>query len=311
LIANPKKMMNGFCRCGHGFGLWYTYNMNPARCHKPFRFLKALGIATWAVVGIHLSAPALSASETPLDLSTKSHVNDDGKVTIALTLKNSGRQSLFHIHPMFHFHHTMSPMPMIDRLDPGQSVTLENKKHPDVWLVGSYPVVARVSYKETEKAEEFRTSMHIDSFYFEEPKVSQIEGDLVAEVGEDSSHFRISLKNPSPAFKNIRMMLLLPPELSADRFQGMKGFTMRAGEEKSFEVPVRKTSGPPGGVFPVHLLVEYGGMQRHYSGDIRGEINFGPMTGQGAFWPQMLVFVFLAGTLWLALSRRFSIFQSA
>jgi len=284
--------------------------MNPARCHKPFRFLNALGIVAWAVAGILLSAPGLLASVTYLDLSTRSHVSDNGKVTIALTLKNSGRQPLFHIHPMFHFHHTMSHMQMIHRLDPGQSVTLENKKHPNVWLVGSYPVVARVSYKETEKAAETRTSMHIDSFYFEEPKVSQIEGDLVAEVGEDSSHFRISLKNPSPAFKNIRMMLLLPPELTADRFQGMKGFTIRAGEEKSFEVPVRKTSGPPGGVFPVHLLVEYGGMQRHYSGDIRGEINFGPVIGQGAFWPQMLVFAFLAATLWLVLSRRFSIPKS-
>jgi hypothetical protein len=304
-------MMNGFCRCRQGFGLWYTYNMNPARCHKPFSFLKVLGNLAWAVAGLLFSAPGLWASETPLDLSTKSHVNDNGKVTIALTLKNSGGQPLFHIHPMFHFHHAMSHMPMVHRLDPGQSVTLENKKHPDVWLVGSYPVVAMVSYKEAEKAAESRTSMHIDSFYFEEPKVSQIEGDLVAEVSEDSSHFRISLKNPSPAFKNIRMMLLLPPELTADRFQGMKGFTIRAGEEKYFEVPVRKTSGPPGGVYPVHLLVEYGGMQRHYSGDIRGEINFDRAIGQGGFWPQMLVFVFLAVTLWLAFSRRFSNLQSA
>jgi hypothetical protein len=285
--------------------------MNPARCCHPFRLFEALGIVIWAVVGILLSVSSLWASENSLDLSTKSHVNGEGKVTIALTVKNSGRQPLFHIHPMFHFHHAMSPMPKIHRLAPGQSVTLENKKHPDVGLVGSYPVVAMVRYKETEKAAESRTSMHIDSFFFEEPKVSQIEGALVAKAGEDSSQVRISLKNPSPAFKNIRMMLLLPPELTADRFKGMKGFTIRAGEEKSFDVPVRKTSGPPGGVYPVHLLVEYGGMQRHYSGDIRGEINFGPVSGQGPLWPQMLVYVFLAVTLGLVLSRRFRISKPA
>lgn len=254
--------------------------------------------------------PGLSAGDTPLELSTKSQVSADGKVTIVLTLKNSGSQSLFHIHPMFHFHHSMSPMPMIHRLDPGESVTLENTKHPPVQIVGSYPVVAMASYKETEKARESRTSVHTDSFYFEMPMTSGVEGRISTEVNDDSSRVKILLKNPSSYFKNVRLMLLLPPELIADSFRGMKGFTLHGGEEKYFEVPVRKVSGLAGGVYPVHLLVEYGEMVKHYSGDIRGEINFGPVIGQGAFWPQMLVFAFLAVTLSLVFYRRFRILKS-
>jgi len=302
--------MSGFCGLGHRFGLWYTLNMNPARCHHPLRFVQVLGIVAWAVVGIVLSAPGLQASETSLELSTQSEVSADGKVTIALTLKNPGRQPLFHLHPMFHFHHTMSPMPMIHRLDPGQSVTLENAKHPPVRSVGSYPVVAMVSYKEAQKTMESHTSVHTDSFYFEKPMVSGVEGTISAEVNEDVSQVRILLKNPTSSFKNIRLMLLLPPELINDRFKGMMGFTLRGGEEKYFKVPVRKVSGLPGGVYPVHLLVEYGEMLKHYSGDIRGEINFGPVIGQGIYWPQMLVFAFLAVTLWLAFYRRFRILKT-
>jgi hypothetical protein len=282
--------------------------MNPSRCRHPFRFIQVLAVVAVAVVV--LFAPGLSASETSLELSTRSHVTGDGKVTIALTLKNPGRQPLFHIHPMFHFHHTMSHMPMIRRLDPGQSMTLKNSKHPPVRRVGSYPVVAMVRYKETEKTTESYTRVHTDSFYFEEPMASKIDGKIRVEVNEDTSRVGILLKNPSSSFKNIRMMLLLPPELIADRFQGMMGLTLRGGEEKYFEVPVRKVSGPPGGVYPVHLLVEYGELLKHYSGDIPGQINFGPVIGQGDYWPQMLVFVFLAVTLGLVFYRRYSVLKS-
>lgn len=290
--------------------MWYTLIMELAGRKKPISLLQGARILSGVVAGIVLFAASLSASENPLEVSTSSQVTSEGKVTIALTLTNQGRWPLFHIHPMFHFHHTMSPMPMIHRLDPGQTVTLENAKHPSVRRAGSYPVVAMVSYKETEKATDFRTSVHTDSFYFEEPKLSLIEGNMGIDVQDDSSLVRIFLKNPSSSFKNIRLMLLLPPELTADRFQGMMGFTIRGGEEKYFEVPVRKVSGVPGGVYPVHLLVEYGEMMEHYSGDIRGQINFGPVIGQGLFWPQMLVFAFLAVTLWLAFYRRFGTLKS-
>jgi hypothetical protein len=263
------------------------------------------------VAGIVVPAPNLFASETSLELSTQSNVTSDGKVTIALTLKNPGNRPLFHIHPMFHFHHMMSRMPMIHHLDPGQSVTLENTKHPPVGSVGSYPVVAMVSYKEKEKATVSHTRVHTDSFYFEEPMASKIDGTIGVEVHEETSRIKILLKNPSSSFKNIRMMLLLPPELIADRFEGMKGLTLRSGEEKYFEVPVRKVSGLAGGVYPVHLLVEYGELLKHYSGDIPGQINFGPVIKQGDTWPQMLVFAFLAVTLSLVFYRRFTTLKSA
>jgi len=112
---------------------------------------------------------------------------------------------------------------------------------------------------------------------------------------------KVLLKNTSPALKNIRMMLLLPPELVAESFQGMMGFTLRGGEEKYFEVPVTKVAGRPGGTFPVHLMVEYGEMLKHYVRDIPGQINFGPVIGRASFWPQMLVFVFVLGSflLWV------------
>lgn len=303
--------MMGFRRIGHLPGLWYTLGMNPSRCRHPFRFVQALVVVAGAVAGIVMFAPGPMAGEHPLALSTQSQVSSDGKVAIALTLKNPGRQPLFHIHPMFHFHHTMSAMPVIHRLDPGQSVTLENTGHPPVRSVGSYPLVAMVRYKETEKSPESRTSVHTDSFYFEEPKVSLIEGSLGVDADENSSRLKILLKNPSSSFKNVRLMLLLPPELTADRFQGMMGFTLRGGAEKYFEVPVRKVSGLAGGVYPVHLLVEYGEMVNHYSGDIRGEINFGPVIGQGGdYWPQTLVFAFLAVTLWLVFYRKFTSLKS-
>ncbi len=305
------KMGGSFCGFKRPRSLWYNKKMKASRYSHLFRFVKAQAIIIWAVAGIVLFASELLADDNLLELSTRSLVSSDGKVTIALTLKNPGRQPLFHVHPMFHFHHTMSPMTMIHRLDPGQSITLENTKHPPVGMVGSYPVVAMVSYKETEQSKESRTSIHTDSFYYEEPKVSLIEGNLGVQADESSSLVRILLKNPSSSFKNVRMILLLPPELISERFQGIMGFTLRGGEEKYFDVPVRKVSGLAGGVYPVHLLVEYGELLRHYSGDIRGEINFGPVIVQGAFWPQLLVFAFLAVTLWLVFYRKFTSLKSA
>lgn len=266
----------------------------------------ALVLMIWAVTGVVVCSADVAARGNPLELSTRSQVTAEGQVTLSLTLTNHSREPLFHLHPMFHFHHTRSPMAMIPRLDPGESLTLENKKHPPVRLVGSYPVVVMVQYQESEKASVARTSLHTDSFYFEQPRVSKIEGKIGAEVEDGASRVKILLKNPSPSFKNIRMTLLLPPGLAADGFQGMKGFTLLASEEKYFEVPVHQVGGRQGGVYPVHLLVEYGEMLNHYSGEITGEIHFGPVFGQGAFWPQMLVFLFLAVTLFLALQKRFA-----
>ena len=303
-MGAPEKKC-GFPRLGRRRCSWYTYRMIciPRR-HSP-GIAHPLALMVWAVAGMVVCSTDVAAGGNPLELSTRSQVTAEGQVILFLTLTNRGSEPLLHLHPMFHFHHSMSPMPMIHRLGPGKSLTLENKKHPPVRRVGSYPVVAMVQFKESEKAAASRTSLHTDSFYFGQPKVSKIEGQIGAEVEEGASRIKILLKNPSHSFKNIRMMLLLPPGLAAERFQRMQGLTLRSGEQKYFEVPVHQVGGLQGGVYPVHLLVEYGEMLNHYSGHFTGEINFGPVIGQGAFWPQMLVVLFLSVTLWLVFYRWF------
>ena len=255
------------------------------------------------LMGLCLFPELASGGAAPLEISTATQVSDQGKVSIALTLRNTGTQPLFHVHPMFHFHHTMSRMPMIPKLQPQQSLTIENDQHPPVLRVGSYPVVAMVNYKNSLDEPHPVTAIHTNSFSYGQPMVSVIDGKIGGEVDRDQSFLKISLRNDSPSFKNIRMMLLLPPGLAAKNFNGLMGFTIRSGENKSFEVPVFQVGGRTGENYPVHLLVEYGEMLNHYSGEIRGHINFGPWGSGADLWPQMLVFVFLAVTLFLAFRR--------
>lgn len=91
--------MGGFCRFGHRCGLWYTFGMNPIRRKISLILFQATRILAWAVMGMVLSAPGLSASESPLELATRSQVSGDGKVTLDLTLKNSGRNPVVGILP--------------------------------------------------------------------------------------------------------------------------------------------------------------------------------------------------------------------
>jgi hypothetical protein len=245
------------------------------------------------------------ATAEALRITTESHVGEDGNVRITLNLHNTSTHSLHHVHPLFHFHHTMAHMPMIHELKPGEGVTLTNDQHPRLVRVGSYPIVAMVHYKTARESDVTRTQVHTGSFYYEEPLKAAIEGDIRArhEQDSDQSTLQIALRNNSPSFKNVRLMLLLPPELSAKSFQGMIGFTIHSGEEKHFVVPVTKVAGRPGGEYPVHLLVEYGEMLKHYSGDIAGSIHFGPDWGKEPLWPQLMVFLFLLITLTAALIR--------
>lgn len=255
-------------------------------------------------MGLCLSPGLVLGEATPLQISTVTQVSDQGKVSIALTLKNTGPRPLFHVHPMFHFHHTMSRMPMISKLEPQQSLTIKNDRHPSVLRIGSYPLVAVVNYKNSPNESHVMTAIHTDSFSYVKPMVSTIVGKIGSEVGRDQSFLKISLRNNSPSFKNIRMMLILPPGLMAENFKGLMGFTIYSGEEKFFEIPVLQVADRPGENYPVHLLVEYGEMLNHYSGEIRGHIDFGPWMGGSGHWPQLLVFAFLAVTLLLAVRRR-------
>lgn len=241
----------------------------------------------------------------PLKIATDTRVDSGGRVGVTLHLENSGSSPLFHIHPMFHFHHTMASLAKVHRLDPGEKIVIKNAEHPPVVRRGSYPIVAMIHYRTEKEGAPVQTEVHTDSFSFQEALPSQIEGTLVATGSDEESLIKVMLKNVTPSFKNLRLMLVLPPELRSNTFQGMMGFTLRSGEEKSFEIPVSKTDGLPGGQFPVHLLVEYGEMMEHYSGDISGHVNFGPLWSQGPLWPHLLVILFVGTGLFMAVRKRF------
>ena len=210
----------------------------------------------------------------PIKVSISSDVNEKGRVDLYLTLENTGSNPVFHVHPMFHFHHSMSMMTAIRELGPGQKITLENKQHPPVLRVGTYPISAMVKYM-TLKGDE-KSVLHSDSFYFKEPVQSQIGGSIKSSGGSESSILKIFLNNQSDSLKNIRMMLLLPPGMVAENFDGMMGFTLRGKSMKSFEVTVQRGPNVDEDRFPIRLMVEYGEMLKHYSGEIKGFIQFSP-----------------------------------
>jgi len=263
----------------------------------------AIGIGLLALPAVR---EALSASEPEagLVLNSQARVEEGGRVTVTLTLQNRGTRPLYRLRPMFYFHHTRVPLETIHLLKPGESRRLVSRNHPPVVREGSYPVVARVRFHTGEKDPRTFTRIHTGSFFYKKPLVSRIDGRIEAVPDGDGSLLKILLKNSTASFKNVRLMLLLPPELKSSRFQGMMGFTLHGGEEKYFEVPVRQVSGAPGGTFPVFLLVEYGELMHHYSGKIAGRIDLGPPWESGPVWPQALVFVFLLMVLAMSLWRR-------
>ena len=212
----------------------------------------------------------------PIQVSIDSDVNEKGQVALALTIENTGSYPIFHVHPMFHFHHSMSMMTSIRELRPGQKITLENDKHPPILRVGTYPISAMVKYNTLLEEGEGKTIFHSDTFYFKEPVQSQIVGSIQSSGGPESSILKIFLKNQSDSFKNIRMMLLLPSGMVAENFNGMMGFTLRGNAKKSFEVTVQRGTNIDEDRFPVRLMVEYGEMLKHYSAEIEGVIQFSP-----------------------------------
>jgi hypothetical protein len=212
----------------------------------------------------------------PLDVTIQNEVDDLGNVKLALTLKNSGSRPVYHIHPMFHFHHSMSMMSKIMRLDPGQSISLENDRHPPVMRVGRYPLTAMVEYWTLPDEGIKQSVLATDSFFFKEPVVSRVEGNLESATGSESSTLKVFLRNRSESLKNIRMMLLLPPGIKTDGFSGMMGFTLRGGEEKNFDVRVFRRENLEQDRFPVRLMIEYAETLKHYSREINGTVRFSP-----------------------------------
>ena len=242
--------------------------------------------------------PLVLADDRQLVIATNTLVTEEGKVRIHLTLQNSGQEVLYDVQPMIHFHHTMAMMSKIVQLEPGQKVMLENDDHPLVLISGRYPLVIMTQYKTDLNVEPY-TQIHTDSFYFREQVESAIEGKISTTLNGDESLLDIFLKNNSTSFKNIRLMLLLPPGLVADELAQMMGLTIRGGQEKNIKVTVKRKKGSPAIIYPVHLLVEYGEMLNHYTGDISGEVDFRSIQERTAIIPALAALSLLAGILLL------------
>ena len=242
--------------------------------------------------------PLVLADSQQLIITTNTLVTEEGKVRIHLTLQNNGQRTLYDVQPMVHFHHTMAMMSRIVQLEPGRKVMLENDDHPPVLRSGRYPLVIMTQYK-TDLRIEPHTHIHTDSFYFREQVESAIDGKIITTLNGDESLLDISLKNNSTSFKNIRLMLLLPPGLVADELAQMMGFTIRGGQEKNIKVAVKRKKGSPAIIYPVHLLVEYGEMLNHYTGDISGEVDFRSIQERTAIIPALGAIIFLIGAILL------------
>ena len=165
---------------------------------------------------------------------------------------------------------------------------------------GRYPLVVMAHYKSEKEQSVASTVLHTDSFYFQEPVVSVVEGRIESSVESGGSVLNVLLQNNSQALKNVRMMLLLPPGLIAENFKGMMGFTLQGGERKFFQVPVVKAAESLNGSYPVHLMIEYGEKLKHYTGEIRGRIEFGPVLAPRALGLHMAVIAIMSlGLYWI------------
>jgi hypothetical protein len=242
--------------------------------------------------------PLVFADGQQLIIATNTLVTEEGKVRIYLTLKNNGQRTLYGVQPMVHFHHTMAMMSKVAKLEPRQKVMLENDDHPPVLRSGRYPLVVMTQYK-TDLHVEPSTNIHTDSFYFRDQVESAIDGKISTTLNGDESLLDIFLKNNSASFKNIRLMLLLPPGLVADNLVQMMGLTIRGGQEKNIKVVVKRKKGSPAIIYPVHILVEYGEMLNHYTGDISGEVDFRSIQERTAIIPALGAVIFLVGAILL------------
>jgi len=242
--------------------------------------------------------PLVLADGQQLIIATNTLVTEEGRVRIHLTLQNNGQRTLYDVQPMVHFHHTMAMMSKIVQLEAGQEIILENDDHPPVLRSGRYPLIIMTQYK-TDLHMQPYTDIHTSSFYFREQVESAINGKISTTLNGDESLLDIFLKNNSASFKNIRLMLLLPPGLVADELVKMMGVTIRGGQEKNIKVAVKRKKGSPAIIYPVHLLVEYGEMLNHYTGDISGEVDFRSIQERTAIIPALGAILFLIGAILL------------
>ena len=99
-------------------------------------------------------------------------------------------------------------------------------------------------------------------------------------------------------------MLLLPPGMVAEKFNGIMGFTLRGNEKKNFDVTVKRGGDLDEDRFPVRLMVEYGEMLKHYSGEIRGIMQFSPSWYSAKYMPHFTALVVM-GLICMGIYFRF------
>ncbi|MFQ5716743.1 MAG: hypothetical protein ACE5GQ_06530 [Nitrospinales bacterium] len=264
------------------------------------------------LVGLSLAFPNMLLPEDELlEISMVTKVAKRGSVEISLVLENRSREPLYNVRPALHFHHSMFKMPTIPRMYPGERRALVNTEHPPVVRVGRYPLAAMVRYQKSRTASDFLVKVHTDSFYFREPLVSEVGGKIESAADGNRSLLQIALKNESSSFKNLQLMLLLPPGLVLDRPKGGIGLTLYGGEEKYFEIPIKRLPGVPGGEYPVHLTIEYGEVQKHYTGEIRGNVKFPMRWGDVSLWNHLALAGFLSFMAFLFYRRKAAVTKGA
>ncbi len=84
------------------------------KCFARFRALPAM---LFSLALILMASVKLVYADEALTLSTEATVSQDGVVHIRLTVTNNSETPVYHIHPMFHFHHAMVMGGMIHKLD--------------------------------------------------------------------------------------------------------------------------------------------------------------------------------------------------
>jgi hypothetical protein len=159
--------------------------------------------------------------------------------------------------------------------------------------VGRYPLTAMVEYWTLPNGGVKQSVLSTDSFFFKEPVQSKVEGSLESSADSESSILKVFLQNRSASLKNISMMLLLPPGLEAEDFSGVMGFTLYAGEEKNFEVRIFRRENEEQDRFFVRLMIEYGEILKHYSGEINGTVRFSPSWYSMKYLPHFTALVFM------------------
>ena len=87
------------------------------------------------------------------------------------------------------------------------------------------------------------------------------------------------------------------------------GFTIHGEQQRYFEIPVKKRNGAPSGDYPVHLVIEYGELQKHYAAEITGQIIFPITWTEVTLWNHLALAGFLCFMVFLFYRRKTALLE--